>query len=631
MQHTITKNSNHNPAAILAVNAIVLFLLVFIGLILPVNIASKIAPYNNIVISLLSLLIVIIIHLSNSLQRKKIPFSYFDVAAIGFVILNFLSWLWANQPALIWQKSFAFLQLYLIFKILQLLDLSLFKKRLFEITIITISISNCLFIAYLFINSMIKADGFYLLYQDIELVTKNLFSNANFNSSLLVLLLPLLLFIQTKSIILYVLAAIQIGIILLFNARASSLSLICLGIFLISTFYSKGQIKKTIKLGTIILVVILSLIFTIGEKEKYFFKYVIDNPFEEQTNNERLKLWQNSILLFKEKPILGQGTGNWPIEHLKYGSSQYKLSFNKNNSYKHAHNLYFESLAELGIVGFGLLFICFFITVIKYFNTNDSQIKLLFSFAICFFVLANFYGIVYPNVKSIPPHSVILAAAMAVFFVDEKFKINSKLISTLTLIFSIICFFWYSYELSIFNKITKAKASKKQVQLERAFRSIYKTGITEYYRNQPIKILIAQSLYKQNKKEKALNNFNMGISKDPYNYKWHNRLAFLYDKSKKKKKALKSYQNAYQLNNNIFNTNIWLAKNVGFNNLGEIEQYLSFYNDWLKPLKEKHYNESVWNNEASSNTIKYWSELCTLEDKVVDLYHNNGITIINAD
>jgi O-antigen ligase len=42
-----------------------------------------------------------------------------------------------------------------------------------------------------------------------------------------------------------------------------------------------------------------------------------------QKNNnslfERLMLWRNSLLLAKEQPLTGIGTGNWKIFYSKYG------------------------------------------------------------------------------------------------------------------------------------------------------------------------------------------------------------------------------------------------------------------------------------------------------------------------
>lgn len=80
---------------------------------------------------------------------------------------------------------------------------------------------------------------------------------------------------------------------------------------------------------------------------------MVANPGRDESLSDRFRLWKGSILSLKDRPLLGVGPRNFKyLDHERYG-------FKRNS---HAHSLYFNILAERGLLGlFSLmaLFVCY--------------------------------------------------------------------------------------------------------------------------------------------------------------------------------------------------------------------------------------------------------------------------------
>lgn len=84
----------------------------------------------------------------------------------------------------------------------------------------------------------------------------------------------------------------------------------------------------------------------------------IDNSNDESSWGSRLNMWHYSILIFKSSPIFGTGIGGYNAASqnlLKKGT----ISASKKNSFSikqnNAHSIYFQTLAEGGLVGLLLM------------------------------------------------------------------------------------------------------------------------------------------------------------------------------------------------------------------------------------------------------------------------------------
>lgn len=89
--------------------------------------------------------------------------------------------------------------------------------------------------------------------------------------------------------------------------------------------------------------VALVLLLVPGVKERT--RTIID--LKMQSNSERLCLWQSSVNMVQDHPLLGVGLGQFPKEY----QEKYILAQAKERNLAHAHNNFFHYAAELGIIG----------------------------------------------------------------------------------------------------------------------------------------------------------------------------------------------------------------------------------------------------------------------------------------
>jgi O-antigen ligase len=66
-------------------------------------------------------------------------------------------------------------------------------------------------------------------------------------------------------------------------------------------------------------------------------------PDQDASLSDRFKLWKGSVLSLKDRPLLGIGPRNFKyLDHERYGFTQMP----------HAHSLFFNVIAERGLLGF---------------------------------------------------------------------------------------------------------------------------------------------------------------------------------------------------------------------------------------------------------------------------------------
>ena len=94
------------------------------------------------------------------------------------------------------------------------------------------------------------------------------------------------------------------------------------------------------------------LVFTRLNKENALRKQIASiAKFNYGSTKERLVLWKNSLKIFNENSIQGDGLGSWKIDILKYGNKGLKSEDNL-TFYTRPHNDFIWVLSETGIIGF---------------------------------------------------------------------------------------------------------------------------------------------------------------------------------------------------------------------------------------------------------------------------------------
>ena len=168
--------------------------------------------------------------------------------------------------------------------------------------------------------------------------------------------------------------------IILTGERSNSIKAI-LGFFLFYFFNDQFKFKEKIFSVLLLVLVFIFLLNTSNFlKLRYggqFFKTIINSQFNDERNEEDdignnlkydlyLGLYQSGFEVFKRYPVFGVGNKNYRVE---------TCSVEKNSKYfcsTHPHQIYFEFLAEHGIVGALILIFILFSLIL-------SKIKIIFS------------------------------------------------------------------------------------------------------------------------------------------------------------------------------------------------------------------------------------------------------------
>ena len=138
------------------------------------------------------------------------------------------------------------------------------------------------------------------------------------------------------------------------------------------------SIKNKFKIIPIILIAFLTIfsIFSFSPSSLQRFNSITNISYENQSNSERLLMWQSATKMFIEHPIVGVGIGNYHDEYIAH----YRSPLARENTV-HPHNTLLYYLAETGIIG-GLslvaLFSYLFYNSITTFIKNKNTISLAY-------------------------------------------------------------------------------------------------------------------------------------------------------------------------------------------------------------------------------------------------------------
>lgn len=109
--------------------------------------------------------------------------------------------------------------------------------------------------------------------------------------------------------------------------------------------YARNMKKEILSIGLVLLVVLGG----VASQSEYFLQRVSSvGNLKEQSQSERLLMWQSAANMFLDHPLLGVGLGNYAEQY----QTKYISPMAKETNVTHAHSMYFQFLAETGAVGF---------------------------------------------------------------------------------------------------------------------------------------------------------------------------------------------------------------------------------------------------------------------------------------
>ena len=344
------------------------------------------------------------------LKKEKIPFNAIIIFFLSFYIFLVFSSFLSNSTLISLKSSLLSIRFFVLtFAIIYISKKSnLFLKFFF--------ISGFLCVSLMFISGLIQF-FFDKNYYIVKLLTNTLpakktvvtgfFLEEKKLGSYLARFSPLVVglyfFISDekmkKKISNSILYCSPLFLMVLFTGERVAMFYFLITLFCLFVLAIKGNRKNIYKLLLILTIPFLLFFFEINEfnlKVKDSYNQIVDEKKINYFSNQHEAFALTSIKLFKENPIIGVGPNNYRRE-----CGTIKLNYIENNCSTHPHNIFFQLLAETGILGvFYYLIINLFIfhKIIKFlFAKKDSELELflllpIFYYVNPFFPSGNFFN-----------------------------------------------------------------------------------------------------------------------------------------------------------------------------------------------------------------------------------------------
>jgi O-antigen ligase len=223
------------------------------------------------------------------------------------------------------------------------------------------------------------------------------FGNKNMLGHFLVIMLPIafslaLLSNKTIKVIIYTLIAVLIATMLVhINTRATWISsFVVLTMLMFFVFINKNNFgKQFFKKKILVFMLGFILWFVLINTDANGFKWRFDSISDRiettiKTQNARIPIWANTLVMIADNPVLGIGVGGWRNAYPKYYDSILKdVAFNESVRSERAHNEYLEMISGVGLIGFAIflwtafLIVKIILKILKSKNTTKSEFYLI--------------------------------------------------------------------------------------------------------------------------------------------------------------------------------------------------------------------------------------------------------------
>lgn len=212
--------------------------------------------------------------------------------------------------------------------------------------------------------------------------------------------------------------------LIIINERSNTLRFFIitfLFIFFIKNFSFRN---KVFFFASIIFLFFLIIFFSKGDyslKQRYWNEPMV--AFSNKSILEGIKNttygahYFTAIKIFKNYPLLGSGIRTFRMECFKEIYDDKSLAANAQRCSTHPHQIYFEILSELGIVGFvvffGLFFYIIFKKIINFFKINN------------YLVLASTLYVLVVFIPLLPSGSFFVSFGATIFWINFSFMVNN--------------------------------------------------------------------------------------------------------------------------------------------------------------------------------------------------------------
>lgn len=341
--------------------------------------------------------------------------------------------------------------------------------------------------------------------------------------------------------------------------------------------------KKTLFLATIfvlITVIIVYRSYTNVSSLKSHTKDIVD--FEKGSTKDRIELWTRTVQMIEEKPLFGQGLGNWKIEILKYGNTGL-VSEDNNTFYQRPHNDFLWIMSECGVIGillFAAIWIITIIYIIRIIFTCKSREEFFFYnmlfIVILGFLVYSFFSFPRERAETIIVTSFIQGLIMNRHneLHEKKYK-NSKHIKLfLYLILILVSASLYIVHSRYFSDIHMKKAliAKQNENYPLIIREINKAN-SVFYPTDPFSTPLfwyrGSANFNLNNIDLALKDFKDAYQINPFHIHVLNNLASCYELKGEHDNSIRFYKKALTIAPNF--EDAWLNLCAVYFNLGQID------------------------------------------------------------
>lgn len=502
-------------------------------------------------------------------KNKKTTQPFILYLFFGFYIYHLLSGLWALDIGEVFNNSSRTFLLFLTcFMTYQILEKKGVKKQNFY-KIMSLSALACALLGwyqFFSIEEWLDANTTYIV--------KGNSAHRNLFVFLLYLHLPFLLlgFLSlSKKWRIPLFITLFAVVILIFSLLARGVTLgiivtaIALGIFY-SLFIQKENkfpIKK-ILLGLGLIIGILVGLFSFLGDADMLGRYNIFNKKYSRNIEERIVLWDNTIELIKDRPLLGYGAGNWVFHFPSKGISKIDRMRKFNSPAIRPHNDLLWIAAELGLLGllyYSVLIFLFFKagwhTLKNSSNTNTKwRIAILLSFILGYITISTFD---FPRERIELNYLLGLMLGLILVYAKKTKSIKeislSNTINSLLYFTLVICLAFTAYITYIrwqgehlgYDVIVATKQNKAIIQEKAAKKMIHPLYKLDPFVNTSY-FYIGNALFKQNKYREAIPHYEKGIEAFPFHLSSLYELGGVYTELKEYQKAIPYFEKALIVN-----------------------------------------------------------------------------------
>jgi len=567
----------------------------------------------------------LVLSAANALYRKEIGlhFTLADAGWIGLIALSFISASWSTNPYHAIFGGFSTLLIYLCYKFFEGIGLSELAIKGLRLIFLLCAVSALGIISY----SNFIVPHTYGLTGVLSGV------NNHYLCSLILVVLPYLLIIKRRIVHFIIAGVILLGLNLIVYKVGSLQVFLCslITILFLVVIWTRASMKKMVVIlvaGLIIILIGLTLVNY--KKTAVTDKFELFKEFDQQST--RIKLWHNSVLLFKNSPIVGVGKNNWKNEIGQFGYNDYGGTANNDFHpimYNHAHNWFFQTISELGLIGllcYLVIFLSLLFSLKKNQHVNNLNYASIFSI-LSYSWLGLMYGVVYNQFGSFQGLPIIMALGVSIANKQAKIKyaIGPKRSGIFLFIVSVLCLIFFS---------TSYIAKKKSTQIETLIHlQDYNRALTEIKSFSSICLECSMFSYEARiyetleQDEIANNRYQKAIECNPYEViMLYNYSKFLFQNN--------DYENAYLYASKVYKlAGRFLANKLlmieCLNKLGETEEVLELATEMhsyltkkeLKYLKKKRRILNEGNKAAIRNRQKTYQEIKLKLEHILEHYN----------